>query len=107
MRKSFVIAVLTLLLSSLALADIYQQGRVVKWENGTYQQSKHKIGKWVVYYVQTDTITYEIARKKETKPKMQPGETVQVRVSKNKVTVLDDQGHKTDYEIVGQSQAAQ
>jgi 23S rRNA G2069 N7-methylase RlmK/C1962 C5-methylase RlmI len=86
-------------------ADTYQTGKVVKWENSTYQQKKNKVGQWVVYYVQTDATTYEVAHKKETKPKMQPGDTVQLEVKGNKATVINAQGHKEQYQVVGQAQA--
>ncbi len=94
---------LTLTFSCAAFAEVYQNAHVVKWENGTYQQKKNKVGKWVVYYVQTDATTYEVARKKETKPKMQPGETVQLEVKGNKATVINAEGHKEQYQVVGQA----
>ena len=106
MRKIAFALLMTLLLSCLAVAaDIYQTGKVVKWENSTYQQKKNKVGQWVVYSIQTDaTTTYEVARKKETKPKMQPGDTVQLDVKGNKATVINAQGHKEQYQVVGQAQ---
>ena len=99
---------MALLLSCLALAaDTYQTAKVVKWENSTYQQKKNKVGQWVVYSIQTDaTTTYQVARKKETKPKMQPGDTVQLEVMGNKATVINAQGHKEQYQVVGQAQGA-
>jgi hypothetical protein len=98
---------MTLLLSCLAVAgDNYQTAKVVKWENSTYQQKKNKVGQWIVYSIQTDaTTTYEVARKKETKPKMQPGDTVQLDVKGNKATVINARGHKEQYQVVGQAQA--
>ena len=97
---------MTLLLSCLAVAgDNYQTAKVVKWENSTYQQKKNKVGQWVVYYIQIDATTYEVARKKETKPKMQPGDTVQLDVKGNKATVINARGHKEQYQVVGQAQA--
>ena len=106
MRKIVYALLITLLLSCLAVAaDTFQTGKVVKWENATYQQKKNKVGQWVVYYVQTDATTYEVARKKETKPKMQPGDTVQLEVKGNKATVINARGHKEQYQLVGQAQA--
>ena len=107
MRKIAFALLMALLLSCLAVAaDIYQTGKVVKWENSTYQQKKNKVGQWVVYYIQTNaTTTYEVARKKETKPKMQPGDTVQLKVKGNKATVINARGHKEQYRVVGQAQA--
>ncbi len=106
MRKISFALLMMLLLSSLAVAaNTYQTAKVVKWENSTYQQKKNKVGQWVVYYIQTDaTTTYEVARKKETKPKMQPGDTVQLEVKGNKATVINAQGHKEEYQVVGQAQ---
>ena len=105
MRKIVYALLITLLLSCLAVAaDTFQTGKVVKWENATYQQKKDKVGQWVVYYVQTDATTYEVARKKETKPKMQPGDTVQLKVKGNKATVINARGHKEQYQVVGQAQ---
>ena len=37
---------------------------------------------------------------------MQPGDTVQYEVKGNKMTVVNAQGKKNDYQIVGQAQAA-
>ena len=107
MRRIAFALLITLLLSCLAVAgDNYQTAKVVKWENSTYQQKKNKVGQWVVYSIQTDaTTTYEVARKKETKPKMQPGDTVQLEVKGNKATVINAQGHKEQYQVVGQAQA--
>jgi len=105
-RKIAFALLMTLLLSCLAVAaDIYQTGKVVKWENSTYQQKKNKVGQWVVYYIQIDATTYEVARKKENKPKMQPGDTVQLEVKGNKATVINARGHKEQYQVVGQAQA--
>lgn len=36
---------------------------------------------------------------------MQPGEPVQFRAKGNQMTVVNAQGKKTDYQIVGQSEA--
>jgi hypothetical protein len=98
---------MALLLSGVAVAaNTYQTAKVVKWENSTYQQKKNKVGQWVVYSIQTDpNTTYQVARKKETKPKMQPGDVVQFEVKGNKATVINAQGHKEDYQVVGQAQA--
>ena len=106
MRRIAFALLMTLLLSCLAVAgDNYQTAKVVKWENSTYQQKKNKVGQWIVYSIQTDaTTTYEVARKKETKPKMQPGDTVQLDVKGNKATVINAQGHKEQYQVVGQAQ---
>ena len=107
MRRIAFALLMTLLLSCLAVAgDNYQTAKVVKWENSTYQQKKNKVGQWIVYSIQTDaTTTYEVARKKETKPKMQPGDTVQLDVKGNKATVINARGHKEQYQVVGQAQA--
>ena len=96
---------MVLLTAFAVAADTFQTGKVVKWENSTYQQKKNKVGQWVVYYIQIDATTYEVARKKETKPKMQPGDTVQLEVKGNKATVINAQGHKEQYQLVGQAQA--
>ena len=105
MRKTaFALLIMVLLTAFAVAADTYQTGRVVKWENSTYQQKKNKVGQWVVYYIQIDASTYEVARKKETKPKMQPGDTVQLDVKGNKATVINAQGHKEQYQVVGQAQ---
>ena len=34
---------------------------------------------WIIYQLQTDSTTYSIARKKETKPQMQAGEWFSTR----------------------------
>jgi cell division protein FtsL len=105
-KKIAFVLLITFLLTSFAVAaDTYQTGKVVKWENATYQQKKNKVAQWVIYYIQTDASTYEVARKKETKPKMQPGDTVQLEVKGNKATVINARGHKEQYQVVGQAQA--
>ena len=104
MRKPACALLITLLLTTLALAaDTFQTGKIVKWDNGTYPDGK-KTKTWVVYQVQGDNLLYSIARKKESKPQMQPGDTVQYQVKGNQMTV-DDKGKKNKYQIVGQQQA--
>lgn len=96
---------MTLLLTTLAVAaDTYQAGKVVKWDNGSYPDGK-KTKAWIVYQVQGDNMLYSIARHKETKPQMQPGDAVQYYVKGNQMTVIDG-SRKDKYQIVGQSQAA-
>lgn len=105
MRHIAKILLLLFAFTSLApAADTYIPAKVLKWENSTYQAKKNKLGNWVVYTVQSDTATYQLARKKETKPKLQPGEAVQIQVKGNKVNLQDPQGHKTEYQVVGQGQ---
>jgi hypothetical protein len=104
-RKIAFALILTLPLSCAAVAaNVYQTGKVVKWEKSTYPLKKNKVGQWVVYYIQADATTYEVARKKETKSKMQPGDTVQLELKGNKATVINAQGHKEQYQVVGQAQ---
>ena len=99
------LAILLVLLSSFAFAaDSYQQGKIVKWENGTYAESSKKMKNWIVYQLQTDSTTYSIARHKETKPQMQAGETVQYEIKKgNRINVISASGSKHEYQIVGQT----
>jgi len=86
-------------------ADVYQTGKIVKWDNGTYPQGDHKTKAWIVYQVQGDNLLYSIARHKETKAQMEPGEQVQYHVKGNQMTVVNAKGKKEKYQIVGQSQA--
>jgi len=97
---------MTLALSTLAIAaDTFQTGKIVKWDNGTYPDGK-KTKSWIVYQLQGDNnMLYSVARKKETKPQMQPGEAVQYEVKGNKITLISAKGKKNDYQVVGQSQA--
>src|SRR5271165_4398197 len=105
MRKTVLVLLITLALSAIAVAtDTYQTGRIVKWDNGTYPDGK-KTKAWIVYQVQGDNMLYSIARHKETKPQMQPGDTVQYEVRGNDMTVINAKGKKTKYQVVGQSQA--
>ncbi len=105
MRKTAFVLLITLALSAVAIAaDTYQTGKMVKWNDGTYPDGK-KTKPWIVYQVQGDNLLYSVARKKETKPQMQPGEAVQYQVKGNKMTVVSAKGKKNDYQIVGQSQA--
>lgn len=106
MRKTALVLLITLALSAIAIAaDTYQTGEVVKWDDGTYPDKK-KAKPWIVYQVQGDNLLYSIARHKETKPQMQPGEAVQYEVKGSKMTVVNAKGKKETYQIVGQSQAA-
>ena len=106
MRRIAFALLITLLLSCLAVAaDIYQTGQIVKWDKGTYPQGDHKTKAWIVYQVQGDNMLYSIARHKETKPQMEPGEQVQYRVKGNQMKVVNAKGKKTEYQIVGQAQA--
>ena len=94
-----------LLVAFAVAADTYQTGKIVKWDNGSYPDGK-KTKAWIVYQVRGDNnMLYSIARHKETKPQMQPGDTVQYQVKGNKMTVVNAQGKKNGYQIVGQSQA--
>ena len=87
-------------------ADVYSQGKIIKWENGTYADKKSSKN-WVVYSLQTDTTTYSIARHKETKPQMQAGDIVRYQLKgKNQINVIDAKGRKREYQIVGQSATA-
>ncbi len=99
--------VLIMMFSALAFAaDTYQQGKIVKWENGTYAEKSKKMKNRIVYQLQTDTTTYSIARQKETKPQMQAGELVQYELKKNtQINVIDANGKKHVYQIVGQTAA--
>ena len=94
MRKTAFVLLITLLLSAIAVAaDTYQTGKIVKWDNGTYPDGK-KTKAWIVYQVQGDNLLYSIARHKETKPQMQPGDAVQYQVKGNKMTVVNAKGKK-------------
>ncbi len=105
MRKIALALLLTLLLGTLAIAaDTYQTGKIVKWDNGNYPDGK-KTKAWIVYQLQGDSMLYSIARRKETKPQMEPGEQVQYEVKGNQMTVVNAKGKKNNYQIVGQSQA--
>ncbi len=58
---------------------------------------------WIIYQLQTDSTTYSIARKKETKPQMQAGDVVQYELKKNnQINVITANGSKREYQIVGQ-----
>ncbi len=107
MKRTAFVLLLTMLLSAFSwAADNYQQGKIVKWENSTYadKSKKHPSKNWVVYQLQTDTSTYSIARKKETKPEMQAGDVVQYQINKkNEMQVVLPNGKKREYQIVGQS----
>ena len=84
-------------------ADAYRPGKILKWENGTYAE-KNKSKSWVIYQLQADGTTYSIARHKETKPQMQAGESVQYQLKKkNQINVIDANGKKHEYQIVGQT----
>ena len=95
---------LTLAVTALSWAadNTYSQGKIIKWENGTYAQKK-STKNWVVYQLQTDTSTYSIARHKETKPELQAGEAVQYQLKGNQVKLIDANGKKHEYQIVGQT----
>jgi len=101
------LALLTLMFCGLTwAADTYQQGKIVKWENGTYalNSKKKPMKNWIIYQLQTDNTTYSIARQKETKPQLQAGETVQYELKKdNRINVIDANGKKHEYQIVGQT----
>ena len=110
MKRTAFVLVWILLLSALGLAaDAYQNGKIMKWENGTYAtgSKKHPTKNWVVYQLQGDNnTTYSIARKKETKPEMQAGDAVQFQMkNSNEIIVIRATGKKETYQIVGQAAA--
>jgi len=105
LKKTIAIILMTLLLAAMSIAaDVYQTGKVVKWENGSYPDGK-KTKAWIVYQIQGDNMLYSIARHKESKPQMQPGDSVQYEVKGAQMKVVRANGKKADYQIVGQSQA--
>ena len=102
--------VLMMLLAAFALADdTYLNGKILKWENGTYAtgSKKHPSKNWIVYQLQADNnTTYSIARTKETKPEMQAGDAVQYQIKKStEMTVVRANGKKQTYQIVGHAAA--
>ncbi|HZP23186.1 MAG TPA: hypothetical protein VFB04_07055 [Terriglobales bacterium] len=105
MKKTAFALLLALLMAAPSwAADVYSQGKILKWENSTYAAKKKQAKNWVVYQLQTDTTTYSIARQKETKPQMQAGEIVQYSLKGNhEMKVIDANGKKRDYQIVGQT----
>lgn len=110
MKRTALILLLTTVASMFVWADnTYKDGKIVKWENGTYAtgSKKHPTNNWVVYQLQgADSSTYSIARKKETKPEMQAGDAVQYEMKKsNEVVVIRPGGKKQTYQIVGQTAA--
>jgi hypothetical protein len=98
---------LVFLVSALSLAaDVYSPAKITKWDKGTYVDGK-KTKNWIVYQLQTDTTAYSIARHKNTKPEMQLGESVRYELKKkDQIVVIDSQGKKHEYQIVGQSAVA-
>jgi len=107
MKKTALILLLTFTLSALAFAgDTYLPGKIAKWENGTYPDGK-KMKTWVVYSLQTDTTSYQIAHKGENRPQMQAGESVQYFIkNSNQIYVRNTQGKKREYQVIGQTAAA-
>jgi predicted transcriptional regulator len=106
MKKIISLLLLLISFASFALAaDSFQPGKILKWENGTYAE-KNKSKSWIVYQLQAGATTYSIARHKETKPQMQAGEAVQYEMKKkNEVNLIDVNGKKRTYQIVGQTAA--
>ena len=106
MKKIAILLLLIFTLSTLSFAaDTYLPGKIAKWENGSYPDGK-KMKTWVVYSLQTDTTSYQIAHKGENKPQMQAGESVQYFIKKsNQIYVKDTQGKKREYQIIGQTAA--
>jgi hypothetical protein len=107
LKRSTLALLLFLLVSSFAFAgDIYKQGTIVKWENGTYAPNSKKkpVKNWIIYQLRTDNGVYSIARQKETKPQMQAGESVQYEMKKSdRVNVITANGQKHEYQVVGQT----
>ncbi len=85
MRKIALRSLVHFIAGTLAIAaDTYQTGKIVKWDNGNYPDGK-KTKAWIVYQVQGDNLLYSIARHKETKPQMEPGEQIQYHVKGNQM----------------------
>ena len=101
--KKLVLFLLLMFAISASADDVYKTGKIVKWENYTYAQNNKKkpMKNWIVYQLQTDNSTDSMP-KKETKPQMQAGETVQYEMKKdNRVEVVNAKGKKNEYQIVG------
>ena len=109
MKRIAAAILLTLSLGCFSFAaNTYSTGKIVKWENGSYAQNSGKkpMKNWIIYQLQTDSTTYSIARKKETKPQMQAGDVVQFELKKNnQINVVTGNGTKHEYQIVGQMAA--
>jgi hypothetical protein len=104
MKKPAALLILSLVLSAFSFAADYSQGKIAKWDRGTYADG-NKTKNWIVYQLQTDTTTYSIARHKEDKPQMQAGDVVRYELKKDKVNVIDARGKKREYQLVGQTAA--
>jgi cell division protein FtsL len=105
-RTGLALLLIFVLTAFSAAADSYRQGKILKWENSTYAAKKKQARNWVVYQLETDTGTYSIARQKESKPEMQAGEIVQYELKgQNEIKVIDANGRKREYRIVGESAA--
>ena len=108
-RIGFVFLLIALFAALAAADDTYQNGKILKWDNGTYAtgSKKHPSKNWVVYQMQGDNnTTYSFARTKETKPEMQAGDAVRYEIKKStEITVIRPNGKKQTYQIVGQAAA--
>lgn len=107
LKRPALALLIAMLLPAIAVAaDMYQTGKIVKWDNGSYPDGK-KTKSWIVYQVQGDGMVYSVARHKETKPQMQPGDSVQYQIKGSQMTLINAKGKKNNYQVVGQSQAPQ
>ena len=100
-----IIGLLLLLIASVAWAQTYETGSVLKWETKTYSQSAHITRNHPVYSVQVGTTIYQIARR-STQVEMNTGQQIKCRVDKGQMLVANAKGKETKYDIVGSEPAA-
>jgi hypothetical protein len=101
MPKSLLFILLVTGLSvTVAEAQDYETGTVLKSEMRPYSQSAGIAGNQVVYFIQSGNAVYQIANH-STKTEMTVGQKIRYRVGKNHFYLLSENNKETKYEIVG------
>jgi hypothetical protein len=84
-----------------------QQGTILKWDVEAYGKRRDITQNAAVYYVQIGDNVYQVTQG-STKPGANAsnvGKTVQCRVEKNRLVIIDDRGKEQRYNIIGVTQA--
>lgn len=83
------------------------QASILKWDTEKIALHRSEARNAVVYYLQIGKSIYQVTRE-STKPDifLVPGQTIQIRVDKDKVYIPSDKGKEVKYKVLGITSAS-
>src|SRR5216684_1567162 len=92
----------TVLFAFVAVAQSYQQARIVKWDVAAYGKQGNVTRNAAVYYIQIDNTVYQVTRgTTKSEPNLSVGKQVQCRIEKDHMFIPDEKGKEVKYSIIG------